>query len=100
MERTGKVTPIIQCKELCKNFTTKNTSLDVLENLNIDALSKLLGLLPDQLLQIYQALRYFNVYDLGICVVNAMQLLLPLWLLASAILVPLMYRQFRRRLTK
>ncbi|MCI6435083.1 MAG: ATP-binding cassette domain-containing protein, partial [Clostridiales bacterium] len=36
MERTGKVTPIIQCKELCKNFTTKNTSLDVLENLNID----------------------------------------------------------------
>ena len=71
-----------------------------LENLNIDALSKLLGLLPDQLLQIYQALRYFNVYDLGICVVNAMQLLLPLWAAATAILVPMMYRQFRRRLAK
>lgn len=36
MERAGQVTPIIQCKDLCKNFTTKNTSLDVLENLNID----------------------------------------------------------------
>lgn len=71
-----------------------------LENLNIDALSKLLGLLPDQLLQIYQALRYFNVYDLGIGVFNAMELLLPLWTAATAIPVPMMYRQFRRRLAK
>ena len=71
-----------------------------LDNLNIDALSKLLGLLPDQLLQIYQALRYFNVYDLGIGVFNAMELLLPLWTAATAILVPMMYRQFRRRLVK
>lgn len=71
-----------------------------LDNLNNDTISKLLGLSPDQLLQIYQALRYFNVYDLGIGVFNAMELLLPLYGLLIVVLVPVMYCRFRKRAVK
>ena len=71
-----------------------------LENLNIDTISKLLGLFPDKLLQIYQALRYFYVYDLGFGVFNAMELQLLLWTVLTLALVPLMYRQFRRPTAK
>ena len=68
-----------------------------LDNLNNDHLSKLLGLLPDQLLQIYQALRYFNVYELGGNVFDAMSLLLPVYGILAAVLAPMMYREFRRK---
>lgn len=71
-----------------------------LDNLNNDTISKLLGLSPDQLLQIYQALRYFHVYDLGIGVFNAMELLLPLYGLLIVVLVPVMYCRFRKRAVK
>ena len=68
-----------------------------LDNLGSDTVSKILGLFPDQLLQIYQALRYFYVYDLGIGVFNAMELLLPLYGLLTVVLVPVMYCSFRKR---
>lgn len=68
-----------------------------LDNLNIDRVSKLLGLMPDQLLQVYQALRYFNIYDLGFTVKGAMELLPVFYALLTALLVPLTYRQFRKR---
>ena len=71
-----------------------------LDNLNNDTISKILGLFPDQLLQIYQALRYFYVYDLGIGVFNAMELLLPLYGLLTVVLVPVMYCSFRKRAVK
>ena len=71
-----------------------------LDNLNNDTISKILGLIPDQLLQIQQALRYFNVYDLGIGVFNAMELLLPLYGLLTVVLVPVMYCRFRKRAVK
>ncbi len=68
-----------------------------LDNLNSDKISKLLGLLPNQLLEIYQALRYFYVYDFGFTVKSAMDILPLLYAVLTAILVPMMYRQFRRR---
>lgn len=68
-----------------------------LDNLNIDKLSKLLGLFPDQLLQIYQALRYFYVYEIGGKVFNVMTLLLVIYSLLTAVLAPMMYREFRRK---
>lgn len=68
-----------------------------LDNLNIDKLSKLLGLLPDQLLQIYQALRYFYVYEIGGKVFNAMTLLVVVYSLLTAALAPMMYRSFRHK---
>ena len=36
MERTGQVTPVIQCKNICKTFTTKDNSLEVLRDFNLD----------------------------------------------------------------
>ena len=36
MERTGQVTPVIQCKNICKTFTTKGNSLEVLRDFNLD----------------------------------------------------------------
>ena len=68
-----------------------------LDNLGSDRLSKYLGLFPDQLLQIYQALRYFNVYQLGSRVFSAMDILPWLYALLSALLVPMMYREFCRK---
>ena len=36
MERTGQVKPVIQCKNICKTFTTKDNSLEVLRDFNLD----------------------------------------------------------------
>ena len=68
-----------------------------LENLNSDWVSKALGLFPHQLLEIYQALRYFYVYDFGIAVKGALEIIPALYLLLSAALVPMMYFRFRKR---
>lgn len=71
-----------------------------LDNLNNDTISKLLGLFPDRLLEVYQALRYFYVYDFGFTVKGALEILPVLYILLTALLVPLMYRQFRKRQTR
>lgn len=68
-----------------------------LDNLNNDRLSRILGLFPDQLLQIYQALRYFHVYEIGGKVFNAMSILLPLYGVLSILLCPIMYREYRKK---
>ena len=68
-----------------------------LDNLNNDRLSKFLGLFPDQLLQIYQALRYFNVYEIFGRVFHAMSILLPVYGILTAVLAPIMYREFRKK---
>ena len=68
-----------------------------LENLNSDWVSKALGLFPHQLLEIYQALRYFYVYDFGITVKGALEIIPLLYVLLSAALVPMMYFRFRKR---
>ena len=71
-----------------------------LDNLNNDTISRLLGLFPDMLLQIYQKLRYFYVYDLGFTVKGALDILPALYIVLTAALVPLMYYQFRKRQLK
>ena len=71
-----------------------------LDNLNNDTISRLLGLFPDMLLQIYQKLRYFYVYDLGFTVKGALDILPALYIVLTAALVPLMYCQFRKRQIK
>ena len=68
-----------------------------LDNLGNDRISKLLGLFPDQLLQIGQALRYFNVYEIGGKVFSALSILLPVFSLLTLLLAPLMYREFRQK---
>lgn len=59
--------------------------------------SKLSGLLPDQLLQISQVMRYVNVYEIGSKVFGAMAILPVLYAVLSAVLVPIMYREFQRK---
>ena len=68
-----------------------------LDNLNNDLISKILGLFPNQLLEIYQALRYFYVYDLGFTVTDAMHILPLAYGILTILLVPMMYREYRRK---
>lgn len=64
---------------------------------NLGVAGKLTGLLPDQLLQIYQLLLRFRVYEIGGIVVGAMAILPVLYTVLTAALVPLMYREFRTK---
>ena len=61
------------------------------------SLSKVLGLLPDNLLDLFQHLKYFDVYDLGFTVVGAWPMLLALYTILTLALVPVMYREFRTK---
>lgn len=38
MEHSGKIKPIIQCRDICKTFQTKETSLEVLRNFSLDVM--------------------------------------------------------------
>lgn len=68
-----------------------------LDNVGIESISKLLGLFPDQLLQIYQVMRYFRVYEVFGSVFSAMSILPVCYSILSAALVFLMYREFRTK---
>lgn len=59
-------------------------------------MSKLLGLLPDQLLQLNMSVRLFQLYGLGKWIVGAIPLLLVLYLALTLVLVPIIYRAYRK----
>jgi ABC-type transport system involved in multi-copper enzyme maturation permease subunit len=54
-------------------------------------LAKLLGLLPDQLLQMNVTLAYFNLYNIGNRIIGACEILFLIYPVGSAILYPLIY---------
>ncbi len=60
-------------------------------------IGKVLGLLPDRLLQINNAMSFFDLYSLGEIVIGAVPLLFPLYFLLTGLLVPLLYREFSRK---
>ena len=60
-------------------------------------LSDVLALLPDKLFDLVQHLQYFDVYDLGFTVVGAWPLLFVIYAALTAVLVPVMYREFRTK---
>ncbi len=62
-----------------------------------DTLSAFLALLPDKLFDLIQHLKYFDVYDLGFTVVGAWPLLFVLYTILAAVLLPVMYREFRTK---
>jgi len=62
----------------------------------ISALSKILGLLPDQLLQMCVAVRLFNTYQIGNKVIGAVPIILTVYLLLSCILFPVLYQVYRK----
>lgn len=62
----------------------------------ISVLSKVLGLLPDQLLQMNNVVTYFNLYEIGGKVTGAVPILFVLYLLLSAVLLPVLYRVYQK----
>ena len=62
---------------------------------SIQSQSGVLGLFPDQLLQISYVVRYFNVYEIGGRVLAAIPVLFVLYAALFAGMVPLLYGVFR-----
>lgn len=65
---------------------------------NIDSLlvNKIIGLLPDQLLQIQSALGYFNLYPVGGMIAGEVPVILVLYAVLSAAILPVLYQTYRR----
>ena len=64
--------------------------------INNPAVDKILGLLPDQLLQVNMALKFFNLYELGGKVVGAVPILFVLYGVLALALMPMVYKVYRR----
>ena len=62
----------------------------------ISALSGILGLFPDQLLQICMAVQLFNIYQIGDKVMGAVPVILMAYLLLTCILFPVLYQVYRK----
>ena len=62
----------------------------------VNALNKVLGLLPDQLLQISSVINQFNLYELGGQVVGSVPILMVLYSCLCVIMIPWTYRIFHR----
>ena len=63
---------------------------------DFSVLSKILGLLPDQLLRIGSFVNYFNVYQIGSKVIGAMPIIFTIYLICYFILLPLLYRIYKK----
>ncbi len=59
---------------------------------DFSVLSKILGVLPDQLLQISSSINNFNLYQIGDKVIGAIPILFIVYLTGCFILPPLLYR--------
>lgn len=62
----------------------------------IPPLLNLLALLPDRLVRISEAISYFNLYQLGGTVVGAIPILFALYLILYCLLLPVLYRTYRK----
>lgn len=62
----------------------------------ISVLSEVLGLLPDQLLQLSNAVNYFNLYQIGGKVMGAIPIIMILYLILLCILLPELYHVYRK----
>lgn len=64
------------------------------------AISKILGILPDQLLQMNMAVKYFNLYQFGGKVVGGVPIILTVYLVLYILICPLLYNVYRRAESK
>lgn len=62
----------------------------------ISVLSEVLGLLPDQLLQICTAIKTFNLYQIGGKIIGAVPIILTLYFILFCILLPVLYQVYRK----
>lgn len=65
--------------------------------INSRSLSEILGLLPDQLLQMNIVIKLFNVYELGGKIVGAVTLLFGIYIVLTLVLQPVIFLMFRKR---
>ena len=65
-----------------------------LANIHSPAVSRILGLLPDQLLQVGTALNLFSLYFIGGKTVGSVPVLLVLYAVLTAVLLPVLYREY------
>lgn len=65
---------------------------------NIDSplVNKVIGLLPDQLLQVGNALKFFNLYSIGGKVIGEVPVIIILYIILTVIILPILYREYRR----
>lgn len=68
-----------------------------LSGTNIALLNKTLGLLPDQLLQMNQVVKYFNVYQIDSKVFRAAPVLIILYFILTMLAIPMVYRVYRKK---
>ncbi|MCM1120536.1 MAG: ABC transporter permease [bacterium] len=68
-----------------------------LSNIPSDTVRKVIGLLPDQLLQTGTALNLFNLYSVGGRTVGAVPILLTVYTLLTVCLWPVIYQVYRRK---
>lgn len=68
----------------------------LLMSMNSPTLNKILGLLPDQLLQISSVVKYFNLYEIGGEIFGAVPILAAVYLLLTFILIPMMYFTYKK----
>lgn len=62
----------------------------------ISVLSNILGLLPDQLLQVNEVVKFFHLYQLGGKVVSALSILMIVYSIFFCILLPIIYKTYQR----
>lgn len=62
----------------------------------ISVLSEILGLLPNQLLQVSIAIQTFNLYQIGTKVIGAVPLILIIYSILFCILLPVQYQVYRK----
>ncbi len=62
----------------------------------ISVLSEVLGLLPDQLLQVCTAIKTFNLYQIGNKIVGAVPIILIMYFILFCILPPVLYQVYRK----
>ena len=60
------------------------------------ALTEILGLLPDQLLQMNVAIKYFNLYQFGDWVIGAVPIIMILYAVLYVLMVPILYRVYQK----
>lgn len=62
----------------------------------ISVLSEVLGLLPDQLLQICNAVQTFNLYQFGNTIVGAVPIIFIMYTILLCVLLPALYQVYRK----
>jgi len=67
-----------------------------LSGISLPWLNKLLGLLPDQMMQINLVVKYFNTYEIFGTIYSAVPILILLYIVLSVLLIPFIYKIYQR----